>query len=427
MSWMKELMVLCLSLTLSAGCKKRQNDVSTDAKQRVAVTSAAPSSPVKPSAASTDTALSAKASSDQHAPAHSSASPKEPTLREVLVAAGLKPLVDNVKDLDQPITSYATLNDHDVYVIAYYWDLPTGRLEDPLRILSFNRQTAEWQNAQLILGSEQIGHSECVGSVLHAHALPNAFLLDTHMNPSAGCLLILERNLAFRNALYGWYLAAVGDTQIVFQRSEVHFAAVHPTELALYDLRTHGETSLFPRKPFQRVRAEYTAKLRDFYRTHQEWCNENNDPCDAESVDSTLDGEVAISVPQHALAFVVSYDRIQDFAGPIQKPEGPGKVVYVYRHIDDDAKLDYREMLLSDVEKRSGKLSLPSLLEPDALREIFASPSANYEQRGCRQEQPMREFASRKQRCAIHIAMHNSVAYDVPPTTYSAVRALLCR
>lgn len=369
-------MVLCLSLALLTGCNKKQNDVSTGAKQQPAVTSAAPSSPATPSAASSDTALSAKASSDQHAPAHSSASPKEPTLREVLAAAGLKPLLDTVKDLDHPITSYATLNDHDVYLIAYYWDLPSGRLEDPLRILSFDRQTAEWQNAQLMLGSDQIGHSECVGSVLHAHALPNAFLLDTHINPSAGCLLILERNLAFRNALYGWYLAAVGDTQIVFQRSEVHFAAVHPAELALYNLSTNQETTLFPRKPFQRIRAEFTAKLDDFYRTHQEWCNENNDPCDAESVDSMLDGEVAISVTQHALAFVISYEHIQDSVGPVRKPDGP-EVVYVYRHIDDEAKLDYREMLLSDVEKRFGKLSPPSLLEPDALREIFASSSAN--------------------------------------------------
>lgn len=146
---------------------------------------------------------------------------------------------------------------------------------------------------------------------------------------------------------------------------------MHSTELALYDLKTNRETSLFPREPFQSIRADYTAKLREFYRTHEEWCEKNNDPCDAGRVDSTLAGEVAISEPEHALAFVISYDRIQEFAGPVQKPEGPGKVVYVYRDVNDEAKLDCREMPLSEVERRFGKLSLHSLLEPRALKEIF--------------------------------------------------------
>jgi hypothetical protein len=374
-SRMKIMMVLCLSSAVLVGCKKTPNEISTGPRPQRAVVPAS-SSQVTPSVASAQTALPAKVS-EQQSPGRSNAPRKEPTLAEVLATAGLKPAAEAVKDLDHPITSYAALSDPDAYLIAYYWNLPPGRLEDPLRVLNFSRQTEEWKSAQLMLGGEQIGHSECVGSVLHAHALPTVFLFDTHINPSAGCLLILDRNLAFRNALYGWYLAAVGDTQIVFQRSEVHFAPVHPTELALYDLKTNRETSLFPRKPFQRVRAEYTAKLGEFYRTHQEWCKENNDPCDAESVDSTLDGEVAISVAQHALAFVISYDRIQDSAGPVQKPEGPGKVVYVCRYVNDEAKLDYREMLVTDVEKRFGKLSLPSLLEPAALREVFANSSTN--------------------------------------------------
>src|SRR5262249_39166839 len=181
-------------------------------------------------------------------------------------------------------TSYAVLpSDPNAYLIAYYWNLPSGMLEDPLRVLSVNRKNSEWKSAQLMLGSDQIGHSECVGSVLGVHAMPSAFLLDTHINPSAGCLVILDRNLSFRNALYGWYLAALDDTHSVFQRSEVHFAAVHPAELALYDLKTNREISLFPRKPSQRIRSEYTATLRDFYRNHQEWCNKNNDPCDPRS------------------------------------------------------------------------------------------------------------------------------------------------
>jgi hypothetical protein len=373
---MNRFAMMCLSVALLMGCQKKQNEVPNGAKAQKTAPSTVQPSPVITPVASTETASPAK-TSEQQPPAQSSPPPQYPTLAQVLATAGLKPPAEAVKDFDHGIASYATLNDSDTYLIAYYWSLPSGRLEDPLRVLSFNRKTEEWKSAQLMLGSDQIGHSECGGSVLGVHASASAFLLDTHINPSAGCLVILDRNLAFRNALYGWYLAVLDDTQIVFERSQVHFAAVHPAELALYDLTTHHETPLFPRKPFQRVRSEYTRKLREFYRTHQEWCQENNDPCDAESVDSTLHGEVAVKGIQHALAFVISYDRIQDFAGPVQKPEGPGEVVYIYRDVNDEAKLDYREMPLRDVERRFGKVSLRSLLEPAALREIFGGTVSN--------------------------------------------------
>jgi len=153
--------------------------------------------------------------------------------------------------------------------------------------------------------------------------------------------------------------------------AKMHFAAVHPAELRLYDLKTNRETSLFPRKPAQRIRSEYTATLRDFYRNHQEWCNKNNDPCDAEVVDSALEGEVAVNDSEHALAFVISYQHVQDFEGPVQRPDGPAAVAYVYRDVNDEAKLDYREVLLSELEKRFGRVPLRGLLEPSALREIF--------------------------------------------------------
>jgi hypothetical protein len=306
----------------------------------------------------------------QRAASRASAQPNELTLAGVLIAAGLKPPSEVVGDLDRPITSYAVLDDRDAYLIAYYWNLPSGMLEDPLRVLSFNRHTEEWKSAQLILGSDQIGHSECVGSVLGVHAVPSAFLLDTHINPSAGCLVILDRNLAFKNALYGLYVAAL-DTQIIFQRSEVHFAAVHPAELGLYDVTTNHETSLFPRKPFQRIRADYAAKLQEFYRAHEEWCREHDDPCDAQNVDSDVSHEIAVNAGEHALAFLVSYRGMRNPEESVQKPQGPGEVVYVYRDVNDESKLDYREMLLSDVEKRFGKVPLRSLLEPAALQEIF--------------------------------------------------------
>ena len=293
-------------------------------------------------------------------------------LAEVIAASGLTAPREAAGEQGRPITSYAVLDDRSVYVLAYYWDLPSGTLEDPLRILSHDRGSGEWKAGQLALAGDRIAHSECGGSVLSVHALPDAFLLETHINPSAGCLLVVSRNLQFRAALYGWYLAAFGDGLTVFQRSEVHFASVHPAELAVYNARTGQEMPLFPRKPFQAIRSAYGAKLAEFYRTHEDWCMRNNHPCDPESMDSSVVGEVATSAQEHALAFVISYDAIQEFPGDLKTPPGPGKVVYLYRHVDNQATLEYRELLLSDIEARFGNLPLRSLLEPEKLQQIFA-------------------------------------------------------
>jgi len=292
------------------------------------------------------------------------------TLAQVLATAGLKASPEAVSDLDQRITSYDVLDDPSVFAIAYHWELPSGMLEDPLRIVSLDRRSGKWKSKQLFLGSDEIAHSECMGAVVEMQALPDAFLIDTHINPSAGCLLVLSRDFEFRAALYGWYMAAFGDGSIVFQRSEVHFAAVHPAELAVYNPRTKKEITLFPRRPFQTIRAEYVEKLRAFYNTHQDWCRINNDPCDPETMHSDVVGDVVTSDGEHALAFVISYEPIQVFKDA-QLPVGPGNVVYVCRHADDDSKLEYREMLQGDVEKRFGNVPLKALLRPETLQQIF--------------------------------------------------------
>ena len=67
-----------------------------------------------------------------------------------------------------------------------------------------------------------------------------------------------------RGALFGWYLAHFRDDSVVYQRGEVHFAAVHPTELALYNWRTKRDTLLFPRQPFQAIRLAHIQELREF-------------------------------------------------------------------------------------------------------------------------------------------------------------------
>jgi hypothetical protein len=72
------------------------------------------------------------------------------------------------------------------------------------------------------------------------------------------------------------------------------------------------------------------------------------------------------------LAFLISYEQIQLVEGDLQKPSGPKDVLYVYRRVDNEAKMEYREMLLSDAKARFGDVALQNLLQPDTLQKVFA-------------------------------------------------------
>lgn len=90
---------------------------------------------------------------------------------------------------------------------------------------------------------------------------------------------------------------------------------------------------------------------------------------------------MATDESQDALAFIVSYQQIQLFAGEVQKPSGPARVLYVFRHASDDAKVEYREKLMSDVTARFGNIKLEELLAPEKLQWLFAPVSSQTKRR----------------------------------------------
>lgn len=82
--------------------------------------------------------------------------------------------------------------------------------------------------------------------------------IETLLNPSAGRALVFSQDLKLEGTLFGWLIGRLTNDELIYERSEVHFAPVHPTELALYDARAKRESAIFPRKPYQAVwRAMY--------------------------------------------------------------------------------------------------------------------------------------------------------------------------
>jgi len=296
------------------------------------------------------------------------------TLREALAAKHLPLDAAKLVNLDKNITSGAELDDADQFVIAYYIDDGTNALNLPLYLDRFDRKQGVWKSATLAEAqTESQGFDvQCLGSILGIIAIGNRFYLDTHINPSAGCTLVLSREMKVEASLYGWLLGRLDADTIVYHRSEIHFAPVHPAEIAVYDLRSKRDVTVFPPKPESPIRQARIEQLKAFYKGNEEWCSKNNDPCDPAYFDSALEGKVATNEKEQALAFVISYEQIQYVQGDVQKPSGPKDVLYVFRGVGSEAKLGYREMLLNEAKARFGDINLEGLLQTEVLGKIFS-------------------------------------------------------
>ena len=299
------------------------------------------------------------------------------TLKETLAANKLPAADARLANLEKKITSGAQLDDADQFVIAYYLEDASGELNPPLFIDRYDKKSKEWQSAVLpdLQTKAPSVDDVCFGAILDIQSAGGRFFLDTHINPSAGCLLVLSPDLKLEADLDGWLLGQLGGNLVVYRRSEVHFAAVHPAEIALYDLRSKRDAVIFPPKTPTPIREARTTQLREFFKSNEAWCQKNDDSCDSKSFDSDLQGPAVLSEADSAAALLISYEQIQFVEGELQKPSGPKDVLYVYRWLDDPAKTEFREMLLSEAKTRFGDMPLQNLLQPEMLQKIFAEAS----------------------------------------------------
>ncbi|HYM91636.1 MAG TPA: hypothetical protein VEW91_08395 [bacterium] len=230
------------------------------------------------------------------------------TLADALRTRGLAASPQVLPNLDKPITSYAVFEDGHEFLIAYYVDDGTGLLHAPLFVNRYDKVARAWTSAEIDGRAAQFSDTWCLGSAVDVRASTHAFYLGTHLNPSAGCTIVLSRDLAVQAVLPGWVLAVFGDGTIVYQRSEVHFAPTHYAELSLYDQTHRRDVQIYPMKPYQRIRTEHINRVRQVY-SNEAWCRAHNHHCDPELFDNFLVGEVAISDATRALAFQVAFDN----------------------------------------------------------------------------------------------------------------------
>jgi hypothetical protein len=149
------------------------------------------------------------------------------TLADAIRARGLTPSSQMLPNLDRHITSYAILQNADGFLIAYYVDDGSGALTEPLFVDRYDAVGHAWTSTKITRADPKVADSWCLGSAVSIRASPHGYYLGTHLNPSAGCTIVLSRDLAVQAVLTGWMLAVLGDGTVVYQRSQVHFAP-HP-------------------------------------------------------------------------------------------------------------------------------------------------------------------------------------------------------
>ncbi len=132
------------------------------------------------------------------------------TLADVLKQNAVSFPLSSVSHLNDPITSYATLNTDREFLIAYYLVNPGDELHFPLFVTRFDKRSGRWQEASLtdlkakiFEGTEPEMQADCIGSALRFEGQSNLvlprFALDSisrllgHLEPRPHCPSNLAR------------------------------------------------------------------------------------------------------------------------------------------------------------------------------------------------------------------------------------------
>lgn len=296
------------------------------------------------------------------------------TLADVLNRRSISSHANAVAHLNDPITSYAILDTNREFLIAYYLLNPGNELQAPLFLTRFDKSSGEWQQAQsdpktISDGTGPLTQLDCIGSAINLERSADWYYLDLHLNPSAGCLVVLNHDLTVNGTLTGFTAAHFKSGLLVYQGNAVHFAAVHPLTLFLYDPITRKSQQIYPpeRDPF---RAEFSHVLEKVI--DEKRCQENDWPCDPKDFESDVLHPIEVSDETHALAFRVEFS-MQGFVPPedADRSSKLSKHQYVYVYQLDPIR--WREFAAGDLKREFGTDSIRDLVTPEKLRQVFAT------------------------------------------------------
>ena len=293
------------------------------------------------------------------------------TLGDVLKAKGLSATEPDLRDLRRKVTSYAVLVAQPRSLVAYYL-LPSDGPPDllgTLRLALRDERTGRWTEGTITKAGDEYS---CLGSAMAIRASAERFLVETHLTPSAACTLVVAPDLRLVDAVPGGLLVPLSNGSFLYQRGQVHFAAIHPLEVALYDARARASRSLYPARPFGPVRQRARAAARTLYaELGAEWCAAQNHPCDPDRLDAWTDPQPpAVSADGTAAAVVVHLEVRDPRATTERFAE---KALVVLRRLDRPDRIEVVEVALDDaaVRRRFGAQQPADFLAPRIVARLF--------------------------------------------------------
>ena len=247
------------------------------------------------------------------------------TLRQVLQQNGVPTSAFKPAELDAQVSSGAADSSGDRVILAYPALGEQERIGAPLEVLMYQRATRKLMRRTVTPAETS---DECFGSVLRIFGLAGYILVETHINPSASCTIVLDSELRVKHTLFGWSVAQLGQDAILLEEDEIHFASVHPLRLAVFDPAAGLAQEVYP-PDGDPLRERFSSDLNQHLPTAA-WCREHNHPCDPSSFDEDL-GEAAYADSEgRKFAFVASYDA-GGFGDAAERAVGIRSVLYVYR------------------------------------------------------------------------------------------------
>lgn len=217
------------------------------------------------------------------------------TLADVLATHKLSANLLPKSEGERHITSFAVSADNRPFLLAYYDDDGSGTLPALLHVLRYDIKRGKLRSVDLrgketqTASAPKLPHAvseNCLGSALSISEHSGFIFIDTHITPSAGCVLVLHSDLTYSNELYGWVLANMG-TDILVEGSMIHFASTHPAKLFLYEPRRKRSLPVYPLSS-DVARQRFSAELQKLLPTN-DWCAENNNPCDPENFTTDIE------------------------------------------------------------------------------------------------------------------------------------------
>lgn len=269
------------------------------------------------------------------------------TLADVLTAHKIPVNVFSADEQRQPITSFAVSANNSPFLLAYYDDDGSGMLPRVLHVIRYNQKYGKLRRIDLhgkdvslrgfSSGSvmEQVSN-ECMGSALRISEKDGFITIDTHINPSAGCVLILKSDLTFHAGLWGWTLARIGGN-ILLEGNTIHFASTYPSSLFIYDLRQKHLIPIYPAKNDVK-RQEFSAELQKHLPSDQ-WCRESNNPCNPENFSTDI-SHVTVNQRGHSFEFDAQMDP-EGFGEDTEQAVKPKTVHYTCKRINGSWSLSF--------------------------------------------------------------------------------------